>query len=243
MVKRRRELIVSSHPTPSSSETMRERGCPGLMRSLSQTHLCPASTALNCPPRQAAKLAGQNSEAMIMATEAGGVVKLLVAPQDAGVGERLYLAGGAPSDGCPKTLKTHFWETCKENLKVRLRIRTTAHALTANACPAQRLHVASWSSENGANVGRRAHVSRRRGFPLARSVVTEGYTHDANVWARSGRFSVAPGRPIRKFLQWLYALYGMQVAGGKGTFDGKELVVATGPITAAADIPDGAEIK
>lgn len=85
-----------------------------------------------------------------MATEADGVVKLLVAPQEAAVGERLYLSGGAPTDGCPKTLKTHFWETCKAHLKV---------------------------------------------------------------------------------------------AGGKGTFDGKELVVATGPITAAAGIPDGAEIK
>lgn len=94
---------------------------------------------------------------MIMATECtdstaeeGKVVKLLVAPQNAVVGERVYVEGGAPTDGCPKQLKTHFWDTTKANLRV---------------------------------------------------------------------------------------------LGGKGTFDGTPIVVASGPITAAAGIPDGAEIK
>mmetsp|Transcript_21844 Transcript_21844/g.36478 ORF Transcript_21844/g.36478 Transcript_21844/m.36478 type:complete len:292 (-) Transcript_21844:130-1005(-) len=104
-----------------------------------------------------AKLAGQTSEAMIMATEHadesapdGKKVMLLGAPQGAAVGERVFLEGGSPSEGCPKTLKTHFWDTVKA---------------------------------------------------------------------------------------------GLRVVGGKGTFDGKPLVVASGPITGHAGVTDGAEIK
>jgi hypothetical protein len=106
---------------------------------------------------QVAKLAGQTSEAMIMATEhadesapAGKKVMLLGAPQEAAVGECVFLEGGSPSEGCPKTLKTHFWDTVKA---------------------------------------------------------------------------------------------GLRVVGGKGTFDGKALVVASGPITGHAGVTDGAEIK
>jgi hypothetical protein len=77
-------------------------------------------------------------------------VKLVVAPQNAAVGERIYIEGGAPTDGCPKQLKTHFWETTKTNLRVN---------------------------------------------------------------------------------------------GGKAMFDGVPIVCASGPITAAPGIPDGAEIK
>eukprot|EP00238_Polyblepharides_amylifera_P004584 CAMPEP_0196581246 /NCGR_PEP_ID=MMETSP1081-20130531/33141_1 /TAXON_ID=36882 /ORGANISM="Pyramimonas amylifera, Strain CCMP720" /LENGTH=330 /DNA_ID=CAMNT_0041901401 /DNA_START=44 /DNA_END=1036 /DNA_ORIENTATION=+ len=128
----------------------------GLRKHVSVEELSQKKVVVICNLK-VAKLAGQNSEAMIMATEFcdesgpdGKVVKLLGAPQDAAVGEGLFMEGCEPASGCPKTLKTHFWETVKTNLRV---------------------------------------------------------------------------------------------IDGQGTFDGKPLKVASGPITSAAGVPNGSEIK
>jgi|TARA_B110000261_G_scaffold163344_1_gene209159 aminoacyl tRNA synthase complex-interacting multifunctional protein 1 len=71
-----------------------------------------------------AKLAGQTSEAMILATEAdvGGEtqVRLVGVPEGAQIGELVSCEGIAPgAAGYPKECKSKFWDLVKEKLKVR----------------------------------------------------------------------------------------------------------------------------
>ncbi|KAK3274931.1 hypothetical protein CYMTET_16914 [Cymbomonas tetramitiformis] len=67
-----------------------------------------------------AKLAGLNSEGMILATEydEGAGVKLLKVPQDSEVGSPIFLEGGEPSTATVKQLKTAVWDTVKAGLRV-----------------------------------------------------------------------------------------------------------------------------
>jgi len=69
-----------------------------------------------------AKLAGQVSEAMILATEAevGGElsVKLVGVPADATIGDCVNAEGIAPPDVYPKECKSKFWDAVKDKLKV-----------------------------------------------------------------------------------------------------------------------------
>ncbi|KAK3259562.1 hypothetical protein CYMTET_31443 [Cymbomonas tetramitiformis] len=67
-----------------------------------------------------AKLAGLNSEGMILATEfdEGAGVKLLKVPQDSEVGVQIFLEGGEPSTATVKQLKTAVWDTVKAGLRV-----------------------------------------------------------------------------------------------------------------------------
>ena len=70
-----------------------------------------------------AKLAGQVSEAMILATEAevnGELsVKLVGVPADAAVGDVVGAEGIAPgAAGYPKECKSKFWDAVKEKLKI-----------------------------------------------------------------------------------------------------------------------------
>ena len=69
-----------------------------------------------------AKLAGQVSEAMILATEAevGGElsVKLVGVPAGAAVGDKVGAEGVAPAETYPKECKSKFWDAVKEKLKV-----------------------------------------------------------------------------------------------------------------------------
>lgn len=67
---------------------------------------------LNLKP---AKLAGQLSEAMILAGEASEIntslnVKVLQPPLDASVGDRIYLEGSVPSTKPAKQLSSKIWE-------------------------------------------------------------------------------------------------------------------------------------
>ncbi|KAL2621081.1 hypothetical protein R1flu_001286 [Riccia fluitans] len=74
---------------------------------------------LNLKP---AKLAGQLSEAMILAGDANvdGVetVKVLEPPADASVGDRVYLKGNTPSASPAKQLSSKIWEKIVPLLKV-----------------------------------------------------------------------------------------------------------------------------
>jgi aminoacyl tRNA synthase complex-interacting multifunctional protein 1 len=70
-----------------------------------------------------AKLAGQTSEAMILATEAevdGNMsVKLVNVPEGAAVGDVVTAEGVPPgAAGYPKECKSKFWDAVKEKLKV-----------------------------------------------------------------------------------------------------------------------------
>ena len=70
-----------------------------------------------------AKLAGQTSEAMILATEAevdGELsVKVVGVPADAAVGDVVGAEGIAPgAAGYPKECKSKFWDAVKEKLKI-----------------------------------------------------------------------------------------------------------------------------
>eukprot|EP00239_Pterosperma_sp_CCMP1384_P005100 CAMPEP_0197849658 /NCGR_PEP_ID=MMETSP1438-20131217/12811_1 /TAXON_ID=1461541 /ORGANISM="Pterosperma sp., Strain CCMP1384" /LENGTH=352 /DNA_ID=CAMNT_0043462441 /DNA_START=87 /DNA_END=1145 /DNA_ORIENTATION=+ len=82
-----------------------------------------------------AKLAGINSEAMIMATEdatqgeENRIVKLLIPPANAEIGEQVHLQGGAPSDKTTKTLKSSIWDNVKGALRVK------SGAATFNSTP------------------------------------------------------------------------------------------------------------
>ena len=76
-----------------------------------------------------AKLAGQTSEAMILATEAevdGQVsVKLVGVPEGAQVGDVVTAEGIAPgAAGYPKECKSKFWDAVKEKLLVRAGVAT-----------------------------------------------------------------------------------------------------------------------
>lgn len=69
-----------------------------------------------------AKLAGQVSEAMILATEAevnGELsVKLVSVPAGAAIGDAVGAEGIAPAASFPKECKSKFWDAVKEKLKV-----------------------------------------------------------------------------------------------------------------------------
>jgi len=68
-----------------------------------------------------ARLAGINSEAMIMCSDdpKTGVVKLVVPPQSAAIGEQVFLEGGEASTSTVKQLKSAVWDPVKAALFVK----------------------------------------------------------------------------------------------------------------------------
>ena len=73
-------------------------------------------TILNLKP---AKLAGQTSEAMILATEFDGQVKLVGVPADANAGDAVGAAGFTAPETFPKECKSKFWAAVQEKLNVK----------------------------------------------------------------------------------------------------------------------------
>ena len=73
-------------------------------------------TILNLKP---AKLAGQTSEAMILATEFDGQVKLVGVPADAKAGDAVGAAGFTAPETYPKECKSKFWASVQEKLSVK----------------------------------------------------------------------------------------------------------------------------
>ncbi|KAG2497844.1 hypothetical protein HYH03_004111 [Edaphochlamys debaryana] len=71
---------------------------------------------------KAAKLAGQASEAMVLAADAGTgdslIVRTLIPPAGAAPGDVVFLSGGAPTAAPDKVLKSDHWKKIGAGLKV-----------------------------------------------------------------------------------------------------------------------------
>lgn len=90
----------------------------GLRKHVPQAQLEGATVALILNLKKA-KLAGQESAAMILACESDGKVTLVAPPAGAAPGTRIHLEGGAADSAFTKELKTKIWDEIKAELKAK----------------------------------------------------------------------------------------------------------------------------
>ncbi|DBA81496.1 hypothetical protein WJX77_005670 [Trebouxia sp. C0004] len=104
----------------------------GLKQHMAQEHLL-HSLVVVITNLKAAKLAGEVSEAMILAAQApdpsipqGERVQVLQVPEGSEPGDGIFLEGQAPGTAFPKILKSDFWKKIVAELQVHNRIACCA---------------------------------------------------------------------------------------------------------------------